>query len=291
VNVREAIAFGREALVGQGDSPALDAEVLLRHVLRADRARLYTYPEHTLTTSDEAHYRALLTRRRTGEPVAYITGRQEFMGLLFHVDRRVLIPRSETETLVERALLKCSEQRVKGDDGGEARRELRVVDVGTGSGAIGVSLAAYGEGLWVVATDVSLEAIALAHVNARRLCGVDRRVRFVACDLLGGVQAPFDLIVANLPYIKSAEMESLPVSVRDYEPHTALNGGQDGLDAYRALLTQAPDHLKRGGTLLMECDPDQAAALRHLALDALPGASGLIVKDLARQERIVEITW
>ncbi|MGH2367966.1 MAG: N5-glutamine methyltransferase family protein [Chloroflexota bacterium] len=344
--VREALRAGRKLLAGQqslarGETPELDAEVLLREVLGLTRSALYTHPERRLTMEEQAHYCKLLGRRARGEPVAYLTGRREFMGLDFHVDARVLIPRPETELLVERALellqpgpskqfevrrlklptdpsLRTSNLEPRTSNwplspeggGGDGRRAaapatdvgrrgglagaVLVADVGTGSGAIAVSLAALagegvGAGVRVYATDVSAGALTVARANAARLLGTKQaRVAFVRCHLLDAVRGPLGLIVANLPYIPTGELATLPPAVRQYEPWSALDGGPDGLDAYRALLQDASGKLLPGGALLMECDPRQAETLRGLAGAALPGAETAIHGDLAGRERIVE---
>ena len=309
---RDALAVGRAALrAAATETPELDAEVLLRHVAGLDRAALFTRLGEELEPGQETGYQALIERRRRGEPVAYITGEREFMGLGFLVDGRVLIPRPETETLVERALAY-----LPGDGSDRV-----VADVGTGCGAIAVSIAALRPGARVYATDTSAAALDVARENVRRVLGEDltppgpgslrplspparahspaspcRRgesgqgnVVLIRGPLLEGVPEQLDVVCANLPYIRTGEMERLPVSVRDFEPWSALDGGEDGLDVYRALLAEVPERLRSGGVVLMECDPGQAEALLGLALMALPGAKGEIVKDLASSARVVEV--
>jgi len=234
-----------------------------------------------LTGGEWRRYLGLLQRRQAGEPVAYLTGRREFMGHELRVDRRVLTPRPETELLVARALA-----HLPGNGSG-----WRVVDVGTGSGAIAVSLAAARPELRVVATDVSPEALAVARGNARRVLGPEwwRRVRFRAGNSLEPVGRPGDVIAANLPYVPSTEMDRLPVPVRQYEPSLALDGGADGLDLYRALLRQVPGKVRPGGILLMECDPRQAKVLAGIARKAFPDAQVVVRRDLAGRDRLVEV--
>jgi release factor glutamine methyltransferase len=285
MTVRDALAQGRDLLAAprsaaRDETPALDADVLLRHVLGISRAALLTNPERPLREAEWRRYRRLLRRRASGEPVAYLTGRREFMGLEFRVNRHVLIPRPETELLVERALA-----HVGGDGAGQ-----RAIDVGTGSGAIAISLAVARPALEALATDVSPAALAVARANARRLLGTrQRRLRFLEGSLLEPVDGQVDVIAANLPYVPSAEVPALPVSVRAFEPVLALDGGADGLDGYRALLRQAPAKLKPGGALLMECDPRQAPALARLAQAAFPQATVDVQRDLAGRERVVEV--
>ena len=265
--------------------------MLLRHVLGLNRAALYTYPERPITPAERRRFTALLNRRLRGEPVAYLTGQQEFMGLSFLVNRHVLIPRPETEQLVDLALA-----HVPGDG-----RGLAAVDVGTGSGAIAIALAAARAQLDVTAIDVSADALAVARANARRLLGArQRRVRFVQGSLLApltptaprsplaGPAHRIHVIAANLPYVAAGDVPHLSVAVRDFEPALALDGGPDGLDVYRTLLQQALEHLAPGGALLMECDPRQAHALADLAVQALPGASTSVHRDLSRRDRVVQ---
>jgi release factor glutamine methyltransferase len=289
--LRHALARATTALARAAvpsDSPRLDAEVLLRHVLGVTRAALYASPEHPLSAAQAAAYRALLRRRAAGEPVAYLTGHREFMGLDFAVDARVLVPRPETETLVERVLaLLAAPPR------GWPAAPL-VADVGTGSGAIAVSVAALAPTARVVATDTSAGALAVARDNAARLLAryTDRtaaRVWLVRCHLLTAVRGPIHVVAANLPYIPTGAMGLLPVTVRDFEPRTALDGGGDGLDAYRVLLEQLPSRLAAGGRLLMECDPEQAPLLAALAARALPGATVTAVNDLRGAARVVDV--
>jgi release factor glutamine methyltransferase len=254
--------------------------VLLRHVLGVSRAALLAHPELLISESDWRRYRRLLRRRAAGEPVAYLTGRREFMGLEFHVNRHVLIPRPETELLVERALA-----HFPGDGAGK-----RAVDVGTGSGAIAISLAVARPAMAICAVDVSPAALGVARANARRLLGPkQQQVRFVRGNLLEPVIAPAACIAANLPYVAAGELDDLPSSVREYEPALALDGGADGLDLYRRLLHQAPVKLRPAGLLLMECDPRQTKTLVGLARAAFPEAQVEVHRDLAGWERVVQV--
>jgi release factor glutamine methyltransferase len=289
--LRDALARATTALergAVPSDSPRLDAEVLLRHVLGVTRAALYASPERPLSAAQEASYRPLLRRRAAGEPVAYLTGHREFMGLDFAVDARVLVPRPETETLVARVLsLLAAPPR------GWPAAPL-VADVGTGSGAIAVSVAALAREVRVVATDTSAAALAVARDNAARLLArhpgrAAGRAWFVRCHLLTAVRGPVHVVAANLPYIPTGTIGRLPATVRDFEPHTALDGGGDGLDPYRALLEQVPSQIAAGGRLLMECDPDQIPLLAALAARALPGATVTAVNDLRGAARVVEV--
>jgi release factor glutamine methyltransferase len=285
-------------------TPALDAEVLLRHVLGLSRSALYTHPERRLSADEGRRFDALLAQRAGGEPVAYLTGEREFMGLTFAVDRRVLIPRPDTEALVERALVllgALATGDTPEDAGAPARpaRPLRVVDVGTGSGAIAVAVAAgapAGAALRVVAVDRSAAALDVARGNARRLLGPapgagggrSGTVDFLQASLLTALRGPFDLVLANLPYVPTGDVPRLAPAVAGYEPHLALDGGPDGLDRYRDLLRDLQAKLAPRAGVLLECDPRQAGPLRALLAAHLPGAATGVWPDLAGRARVVE---
>ena len=280
--LREALQWGREQLRATAtETPELDAEVLLRHVSGLTRAGLLAGLDRALTPEQNRYYAELVSRRARGEPVAYIVGMKEFFGIELCVDRSVLIPRPETEAVVERALA-C----LPGDGGGRV-----VADVGTGSGAIALAISVNRVGAQVYATDTSEAALSMAKQNAERVAGAgwNRRLTFRHGALLAVVRGPVDVLCANLPYIPTDELAKLPASVRDYEPWSALDGGADGLDVYRALFESLPGRLNRSGVILMESDPRQAEALRALAIAALPGARCEILKDLAGDDRVVEV--
>ncbi len=258
------------------ESPELDAAVLLSHVTGLDRAGLYANCDRFLSEEEDVVFQELIRRRRRGEPVAYITGRREFMGLDFAVNPAVLIPRPETELLVETAL------RLLPAAGTAA-------DVGTGSGAIAVSLAFYNPGVLVYAVDCSPAALAAARRNAADN-GVAGRVSFYEGRLmepLAGVlrSGQADLIAANMPYIASGDLSALPEAVRMFEPLLALDGGEDGLEHYRRLIPQAEIYLKKGGNLLFEIGFNQGRQALDLLKPGLWQAS--VVKDLAGLDRLV----
>ena len=274
--------WARELLrASASETPELDCDVLLGHAAALTRAELLAHPDRTLSPQQESWFQAAVRCRAAGEPVAYIVGVKEFFGIELLVDRRVLIPRPETETLVERAL-ECVPK---------AQQGWVVADVGTGSGAIALAVASRRPDARVYATDSSDEALAVARENAARTLGAgwEARLTLTHGALLAGVPESVDLVCANLPYIPTAELAALPVSVRDYEPWSALDGGDDGLDLYRALLASLPGRLSARGAVLMECDPRQADALLKMALAALPSARGTIVRDLAGDARVVEV--
>ncbi|OAT79766.1 protein-(glutamine-N5) methyltransferase, release factor-specific [Desulfotomaculum copahuensis] len=287
------------------DGAALDAQVLLAHCTGLDRAGLYREGQRELTREQADNFRALVRRRAAREPVAYLTGHREFMGLDFLVRPGVLIPRPETELLVEEALAQPAKRRNGGTfpggadapgiaGGGHARRggpagALRIADAGTGSGAIAVSLARFLPAALVYATDISPAALDTARQNAFRH-GVAERISFFSGDLLvplleRGLAGRLDLVAANLPYVPSAGLPGLMPDVRLYEPSTALDGGPDGLDLYRRLIPQAKELLAPGGHLLIEIDPSQAPLIPAL-LDRRDWVYA-VRRDLAGRERLV----
>jgi release factor glutamine methyltransferase len=230
----------------------LDAETLLLHMLHCDRAFLIAHQNEALTAERAVHYYALIERRMAGEPIQYITGEAEFFGLPFKVTRDVLIPRPETEHLVEKVLSLAANF-----------EKLRIVDVGTGSGAIAVTLAHKLPDAQVTAIDISPAALAIARGNAE-LNGVAERVRFLEGDLFAPVVGEeFEIVVSNPPYVAESDRESLDVEVRDYEPALALFAGR-GLDIYRRLIPGARDRLVPGGYLAMEIGYGQNTTIARL---------------------------
>jgi len=273
---RVALGQAATALENAGiEEPRLDAEVLLAHALGITRAQLHAHPQRQLSTVELAHYRQLIERRARREPVAYIVGHKEFYGLDFFVDNRVLIPRPETELLVERGL-----------EMAQARNLRLIADVGTGCGAIAVSLAVHLPQALLYATDASPAALEVAAHNCRRH-GVEDRVRLLQGYLLEPLPEPVDLIVANLPYVSAAEWAQLPPEVSRYEPREALHGGPDGLNHIRSLLAQAGGYLKPAGAILLEIGATQGEAVITLAKRYFPAARVEIVQDYARLNRIV----
>lgn len=257
------------------ESPRLDAELLLAYVLDANRAAVLARPDRQLTPKQLTRYRNLAARRADREPLAYIVGQREFFGLDFAVDARVLIPRPETELLVERAL-------------GLARRwpAPQIADVGAGSGAIAVSLAVHLPQAAVYALDESAGALAVVAGNACRH-GVAGRVHCLAGDLLAPLPGPVDLITANLPYVTTDEWRALAPEIRDYEPRAALDGGPDGLALIRRLLATAGSHLQPGGAILLEIGAEQGAAATVLAREHFPQARVQLQQDYAGLDRLV----
>ncbi len=257
-SLHERLADARHRFERAGisaDEAAIDAEVLARHVLGWDRAVLITQGHEHPPPGFDRSFEALVQRRLQREPVAQIVGHREFWGLEFEVTRDVLVPRPETEFVVEAAL-----------DLARARGVRRVIDVGTGSGCIAVSLAVALPDASVVGVDVSPAALDVARRNARRH-GVSDRVAFVESELLSRVSGTADLIVSNPPYIPNADLASLPPEVARYEPHQALFAGDDGLSAIRRLLETADAHLAAGGHLVVEFGFGQASTVTALAAE------------------------
>ncbi|MCM2265610.1 MAG: peptide chain release factor N(5)-glutamine methyltransferase [Desulfuromonadales bacterium] len=254
------------------DSPRLDAELLLADTLGLDRVGLYLNFERPLQADELAVYREKVRRRASREPLAYILGRTEFWSLPFMVTPAVLIPRPDTELLVEEALPRLADAAL-------------VLDVGTGSGALAIALAHERQECRVVAIDVSVAALTVAAENARKN-GVAERIEFRQIDLAALPAGPFDLVVANPPYIPSGELTTLMPDVRDFEPQLALDGGVDGLAAYRALAGQAGGVLAPGAWLLVEVGIGQAPAVEGMFISA--GLTEIFVsRDLAGIERVV----
>ena len=246
-NPLKLIAWTQDFFAKKGvDAPRLTAEVLLAHALSCDRVRLYLDFDKPLGEPELARYRELVRRRAEGEPTAYLTGKREFYGRTFRVDARVLVPRPETELLVEAALAALPE-------GG------RALDLCTGTGCVAVSLALAGKGARVVATDLSEEALALARENAAAL---GASIDLAAGDLFAAVPAaePFDVVVSNPPYIPTGELATLQREVKR-EPRLALDGGPDGLAVLRRLAEGAPARLGRDGTLCVEMHESHAESL------------------------------
>jgi len=284
-------------------TPRLDAELLLVHVLGLSRTDLYAHPERLLLAHQLVAYQSLLDRRAQGEPLPYLTGHIEFYGLDIAVNAHVLIPRPETETLVDLALSKVKGLRsilskvegprsilskVEGPRSILSKVEGRasLVDVGTGSGCIAIALAVHAPQARIMALDLSSGALDVARANAGRH-GVADRITFFQSDLLAALPKAVDLIVANPPYIAASEWPELPCEVREHEPQLALGGGPDGLDVIRRLLEQAPAHLRPGGVLLVEIGAGQGAAAAHLARQLYPAADVAIQPDLAGRDRVL----
>lgn len=277
--VGRLLTWTAEWLAGKGsDSPRLDAEVLLAHVRNCQRILLYTAFDEVVADEQRTRFRELVRRRAAGEPVAYLVGNREFFSLPFSVSAAVLVPRPETEGLV-----------VRGIDLAKAVPAPRIIDVGTGSGAIVVTLAKRLPQASLAATDISAAALDVARANAARH-GVAERVTFIECDLLDapGAAGPWDLIVSNPPYVREDEFPGLPRDVRDFEPRGALVAGPRGVEIIEQLAVLAGERLAPGGWLLIEAGPTVAADVEAI-LAATPGlVPEPTLKDLAGLPRIFQ---
>ncbi len=243
----------RDLTVCGSPSPRLDAEVLLMRFLKTDRLQLLTHPERSLTEEEAAGFARWVERRRRGEPIAYIVGEKEFWSLIFHVNHAVLIPRPETECLIE-AILECC---------GREAGDLRIIDIGTGSGAIGIALAREMPAARVVATEISREALEVASRNAV-IHGVADRIEFLHGDLYASAFGAFDLIVSNPPYIPDDLYPRLPAGIREFEPRQALIAGPDGTAFHRKIIRGGAHHLKEGGRIFLEIGEGQKELVEAL---------------------------
>jgi release factor glutamine methyltransferase len=263
------------------EQPQLEAQVLLGHALGVDRIKLVTDSKRPLEPPELARFREFVKRRRVREPVAYIIGKREFYGRPFRVDKRVLIPRPDTETLVDVALARTA----------SCSMSMRALDLCTGSGCVAITLARTRPTASVHATDVSDDALAVARDNAARLGA--HGVSFLRGDLYDALPAgcgPFDVIVANPPYIATGEIAGLDRDIKDFEPRIALDGGADGLAFVRRIAEGAAKRLARGGVLATEIGAGEAADVKKI-FEACGFAGVTVTRDLGRLERVVDGTW
>ncbi|MGD0228977.1 MAG: peptide chain release factor N(5)-glutamine methyltransferase [Syntrophorhabdales bacterium] len=270
----------RELFLSRKEIPGLDLAAIVSHVLALSRERILMEPERLLDGAETARIARLVDERLRGKPLAYLTNRKEFFSESFYVDERVLIPRPETELLVEEAL------RIVGEKGGD----VRVLDMGTGSGIIGILLAK-AHARHVLCVDISPGALDVARRNARSL-GLGAGIDFVASDLFAAVKngRVFDLICANLPYVAECEWDGLMADVKAFEPRRALVGGRDGTELYQRYIGEIVPHLARGGYMLCEIGGGGQAAV----LDAPLRKAGLdvaMLRDLAGLERVIRGSW
>lgn len=282
--VQDLLRLGTQRLFLASETPELDAEILLQHVINVPRSWLISHSTDPLAQNLAEAFLDLVRRRMQHEPIAYITGSKEFYGRSFLVDQRVLIPRPESELLIDLARSLSAKR---------SQPAIRIADVGTGSGCLAITLAKEIPYAFVSAVDTSRDALAVAETNGRRL-DADDFVFWHHGHLLQPPRGPFDLVVANLPYVTPQGLTQTARDVQDYEPIDALVPGSeqasdyaDGLSLYRELVQQLPEKLVPGGIALFEADAQQLPELQALTRRAFPGATLSIQKDLSGQERIL----
>lgn len=283
---RALLAATRRLREAGSETPQLDAAVLLAHVLGVNKAWLYAYPRRPLTATETERFEALVQRRIQAEPVAYLVGYKSFFGLDITVDRRVLIPRPETEQVVERALYYAQELQRLG-------HTPKIADIGTGSGAIAVALAVNLPEAVIYATDISEDALAVAEQNVWRY-GVGEQVQLLTGPLIAPLPEPVHIIVANLPYVATADLDTLPPQVRCYEPRVALDGGPDGLQVIKALFDALAEpagqaKLLPGARLFLEIGATQGDAACALARAVFPDAAIAVWQDYSDLDRILVV--
>jgi release factor glutamine methyltransferase len=281
MTLKQVLNHAREVLTAKDiANAALECELLLRHTLKISRVKLYQDLNRELSSNQETTFWQLIQRRLSHEPTAYITRHCEFYDLDFYVDPGVLIPRPESELLVEE-VLKYADKCLAGKS-----TPLLIADVGTGSGAIAITLARQLPRAKIYAIDVSMFALKVAAINCRRHM-VENQVQILTGDMLEILPEPVDLIVANLPYIKDNEMEKLIPEIRLFEPRIALAGGKDGLDKIRQLCQQICNRLRLEGYLLLEIGSEQARPITNLLYDQFPSAQIEVIPDLNGIDRVV----
>jgi release factor glutamine methyltransferase len=277
VTIAEILHEGQSRLHKAGFEDAnLEAEVLLRHTLGIDRARLFSRLQEGIEGERERDFLGLIERRLMHEPVAYIAGHKEFYGIDLEVTPVALIPRPETELLVDEALR------------GTPKEPCTLADIGTGCGAVAIALAMRLPRHTVFAIDSSEEALALASRNVERL-GLGDRVRLLQGDLLDPLPMAVEVIAANLPYVKTGDWEKLPPEIRDHEPRQALDGGPDGTTTLERFLQAAPSRLRPGGCLVAEIGWDEGGRLTKVAEQCFPGAQIEVIKDFAGLDRVLRV--
>ena len=276
MTLKQVLHRAREVLATNSiEDASLEGEILLRHALNVDRVRLYSERDRELSAEQEEGFWHLMQRRLSGEPTAYIIGQREFYGLDFYIDRRVLIPRPETELLVETALKLA-----------QTRTIAAIADIGTGCGAIAISLALNLPRIKIFASDVSADALEVARINCQKH-GVVDRIQLLYGDMLEPLPEPVDLITANLPYVTKGEISRSGLA--DFEPSIALDGGADGLDKIRLLYQQVADKLNHRGCMLLEIGQGQCRVVTSLMQRCFPSASVEVIPDLQGIERIVSL--
>lgn len=278
MNYKDCYENGWKRLLEAGiEEAALDARLLLEQICGTDRNTLLVHGDREISAQEQRAYEEAIERRSQRIPLQQITGSQEFMGLTYQVNEHVLVPRQDTEILVEEVLRELM-------DG------MRILDLCTGSGCILISLLHYSNGCEGVGIDISPDALAVARRNAAALLGTDKNYSFWESDLFAQVEGRYDVIVSNPPYICHVEIENLMPEVRDHEPMLALDGGEDGLDYYRRIVAESPAYLNGGGRLYLEIGCDQGDAVQKLLLEK--GFREVnVVQDYAGLDRVVSGYW
>jgi release factor glutamine methyltransferase len=276
MTIQDSLAKINQPLSKLSETSILDAQVLIAHIIEKPRSWVLAHPEATLSDEQQQNLDRALARLHRGEPLPYVIGHWEFFGLDFYLTPDVLIPRPETELLVEQGLTWLSSH----------PKRRKAADIGTGCGCIAVVLAVNIPDLHILATDVSPSALRVAKSNAERHKVMDQ-LGFIQADLLEGIPGAFDIICANLPYIPTNKLRELDVYQR--EPRLALDGGMSGIEAIDKLLDQASSCLTKGGCMLMEIEASQGAEVKSLAQAYFPGSHVRVLKDLAGRDRCVEI--
>jgi release factor glutamine methyltransferase len=264
VQLKEVLASAIACLTAERvPSPRMNAELLLRFVLNCDRAYLFAHPEREITDAERSFYHAALAERSRGVPAQYITGHQEFWGMDLIVSPAVLIPRPETEHLIETALeVLGTKFRFPASGQVGATRPLRIADVGTGSGCVALALAKEFPNAEIHATDVSAAALEIARANAARH-QLAHRIQFIQADLLGNLSPPFDLVISNPPYVGESEEDQVQLEVRKFEPRTAVFAGHTGTEVIARLIPEARAALRPGGWLIIEVSETIAEPVRQ----------------------------
>jgi len=281
MTLNKALALATKTLASaEIEHPHIEAELLLCHILGISKAQLYSEPEKILSAAEINKLKDSLQHRLLRKPISYITKYCEFYGIELYVDQRVLIPRPETELLVEKAL-EFAHQRSPSEN------QFTIADIGTGSGAIAISLSLALPQAKVYATDISASALQVASINCQRH-KVNGRVVLLQGNLLEPLPHPVDVIIANLPYIKDCELESLSPEIRDFEPGVALLGGEDGLDKIRQILDQIPGKIRPGACFLLEIGQEQDEAVTSLINKNFPQANVDLIPDLSGINRVVK---
>ena len=276
MKIKDNLNISGELLMKSGSPDArLEAEILLRHVLKIDRATMFSNLENILDSKQENDIAELVQRRLANEPLSYITGTREFYSLDFQITSAVLIPRQETETLVDEVIKIAKEN------------PLKIVDVGTGSGAIAIALAVNLPLAKIIATDISVDALHVAESNTK-MNEVFSRINLKQGNLLDVLDEKVDVIVSNPPYIPSNQIEHLQPEVKK-EPHIALDGGSDGLEYIRKLIGNCSEKLNNNGHIFIEIDPSQSEEVLEIADTHFPDAITAIIKDLSQDNRVLSI--